>query len=223
MADAILSDASASGIYQIRNLRNGKRYIGSAVCFRKRWAVHGSGFKNGNHPNRFLMRSWSEHGSDAFVFEIIETCAVEDLIQREQHWIDSACPEYNLSPTAGNCLGVRHSEETRRKRSELNRGNKFCVGRKPSAKCLAAVSAANRARKGYKRSPESVELTASAHRGMKRSAETRRRISEAMRGKKRAPRSEEHKANLSSALKGRRKNLRANSDDANSKQGVLSV
>jgi group I intron endonuclease len=223
MADAILADASASGIYQIRNLRNGKRYIGSAVCFRKRWAVHNSGFKNGNHPNRFLMRSWSEHGADAFVFEIIETCAVEDLIHREQHWIDSARPEYNLSPTAGNCLGVRHSEEARRKRSELNRGNKFCVGRKPSAKCLAAVSAANRARKGYKRSPESVALTAAAHRGMKRSAETRRRISEARMGKKMPPRSAEHKAKLSAAMKKYRKNSQVKGNDQYGEQGLLCV
>ncbi len=47
MAEAILADLESSGIYQIRNLVNGKRYIGSAKCFRVRWistlAIYGLG------------------------------------------------------------------------------------------------------------------------------------------------------------------------------------
>ncbi len=186
MADAIVADVESSGIYRIRNLVDGKRYIGSAVCFRKRWATHRSELKGGSHGNRFLLRAWLKYGPEAFVFEVVESCDIPSLIQREQRWIDETSPEYNLSPTAGSCLGLKHSEETRKKRSERNKGNKFCVGRKPSAACLAAVAAANRARKGFKRDPAAVEKSAAAHRGMKRSDETRRRISEAMTGNRNA-------------------------------------
>jgi hypothetical protein len=112
-----------------------------------------------------------------------------------------------MSPTAGSCLGVKHSDETRRRRSELNMGNKFCVGRIVSEKCRNAVADANRLRKGIRRSAEAIEKTASAHRGMTRSAETRRKISMARRGVKMPPRSSRHCENLSKALKGK-----ANSD-----------
>ena len=204
MADKILADANASGIYQIRNLVNGKRYIGSAKCFRKRWAGHRSGFKHGNHPNLLLRRSWVKHGADAFVFEILETCSVELLLVREQHWIDSRSPEYNLSPTAGNCLGVKHSPETRRKCSERNRGNKYCVGRKLSDATKNRIGRANKGkRKGIRRDQKSIAKTVAAHLGAKRSEETRRRISEARLGKKMPPRTEEHRANLSRAMRDR--------------------
>lgn len=205
MADGSLADAEASGIYQIRNLVSGKRYIGSAVCFRRRWYVHRHQLENGTHHSRYLLRAWQKHGPEAFAFEILECCAAGDLVTREQSWMDSLRPEYNLSPTAGSCLGVKHSEATRRKRSDLNKGNKFSAGRKPSDLCIESVKEANRKRKGNKRAAEAVAKTAAAHIGMKRSEETRRRISESRIGKKMPPRSDSHRANLSSAQKGKAK------------------
>jgi len=53
------------------------------------------------------------------------------LIKREQHWIDNLCPEYNISPTAGSCLGVKHTEETKKKISKATKGsNNPMYGRK---------------------------------------------------------------------------------------------
>lgn len=206
MGDKIVVDIESSGIYEIRNLINGKRYIGSATCFRKRWAGHKSGFKNGNHPNRYLMSSWIKYGPDAFVFGIIEVCAIDELIRREQYWIDSGKPEYNLSPTAGNNTGVKFSDEAKQKISERHKGNKYCLGRKISDKTKAAISQANRGRKGRKRSPSAVAATAQAHRGMKRSEETRRKISESRIGKKlKVPRSLEYRQAVSLRQKGVKK------------------
>lgn len=205
MAEVILADVEASGIYQIRNTVNGKIYVGSAKCFRKRWAVHMHGFRHSKHPNRYLMRAWGKYGAEAFRFEILETCNLPELIVREQFWIDTLRPSYNLAPKAGNCLGVKHSEETRRRVSERNKGNKYALGKSPSAKCREAVSRANKGRKGHKRSASSVEATARAHRGMKRSDETRRRISESRKGKKlKEPRSAEYRMAVSLRCKGRK-------------------
>ena len=175
-----------SGVYEIVNSANGKRYIGSAKRFRGRFAVHLSGLRNGKHSNRRLQRAWNKYGEDAFLFRPLLACAPNDLIFFEQRAIDAYRPEYNLAPTAGNCLGVKHSAETRAKRSALNAGNKFCVGRKISEATRLAVIESNRRRKGFKRRPESVAATAAAHRGMKRSAETRAKIAAKAKGRKRS-------------------------------------
>ena len=40
-----------AGVYQIVNLANGKRYVGSARKFRQRWAEHRSMLARGVHHN----------------------------------------------------------------------------------------------------------------------------------------------------------------------------
>lgn len=122
MAEAILADVDSSGIYQIRNLVNGKRYIGSAKRFRSRWNSHRSHLRNGKHSSKHLQNSWNRRGEESFVFEAIEVCSLENLIEREQWWLDNHKPEYNVSPTAGSPLGVRHSQEFCRKVSARFKG-----------------------------------------------------------------------------------------------------
>lgn len=151
MAEASLAELERSGIYQIVNTVNGKRYIGSAKCFKVRWTKHLGDLRLSRHHSAYLQRSWNAHGADAFLFEIVEFCDVAELIAREQAWIDAAKPEYNVSPTAANCTGVKHSAATKLKHS------------------LARV--------GKKASPEAVAKRI----GQKRTAEQRARFSEAQK------------------------------------------
>jgi len=114
-------------IYQIRHVSSGRVYVGSAVNTRQRWHSHRSDLRLGRHSSRHLQSAWNKYGEAAFVFEVIEPVLfVEDLIAREQYWIDrlKAADErhgYNMSPTAGSALGMKHTEETRAKQSERNR------------------------------------------------------------------------------------------------------
>lgn len=103
-----------SGIYEIVNLVNGKRYVGSAAKTSLRWRQHRRFLKRGDHPNIHLQRAWAKHGEVAFVFRVIEICPVERLIEREQAHIDEGA-DYNICPTAGSTLGRPHSEDTRKK------------------------------------------------------------------------------------------------------------
>lgn len=57
-------------------------------------------------------------GIEYFDFVVLEECAPDHCIEREQWWMKFLAPEYNIQPTAGSCIGVRTSEETRRKMSE---------------------------------------------------------------------------------------------------------
>lgn len=113
-----------SGIYQITNQVNGKRYIGSSVNLRKRWRDHLSALRYKRHGNRHLQRAFDKHSETIFVFSVLEH--VEDsaqLVEREQHYFDMLSPEYNLSLTADPrySLGHHHSKETRKKMSESRR------------------------------------------------------------------------------------------------------
>lgn len=196
-----------SGIYEILNTANGKRYIGSAADLRVRMSVHRSTLNAGAHHSRYLQAAWGKYGADAFAFRTLLVCAPRDLLMFEQRAFDVMRPEYNICRIAGNALGVKWTEDARARCSERQRAAPNFAGRKHSAATLALMSALKMGRrsptKGMKRSAESVAKTAAAHRGMKRSEETRRRIAEARAGTKMPPRTTEHLANISAALKGR--------------------
>ncbi len=130
MADASLADVESSGIYQIRNLVNGKVYVGSATCFRVRWGVHRNALNKGRHHSKHLQDSWRKHGSHEFAFEILERCERGSLIEKEQAWIDARNPEFNICKVAGSTLGQLHDSGTRDKIAARAKGRK-CLPRSP--------------------------------------------------------------------------------------------
>lgn len=172
-----------SGIYEIVNVVNGKRYIGSAAKFRNRFAVHRHGLRAGTHHSQKLQRAWLKYGEAAFSFRVLLLCAPENLLLYEQILLDALAPEYNICRIAGSILGVRWSDEARAKVAST-RSNDHFRGRRHSPETLALMSAAQRgntATKGKKRNPQAVARTAAAHRGMQRSPETRTRIAQALK------------------------------------------
>ena len=112
----------ACGIYVIRNTKTSKVYVGSSVHIEQRFRAHKSLLRREAHSNQHLQNSWSLHGSDCFVFEIIEECELveEVLLVREQHWLDefkATDPHfgYNLVTDVVRNSGWKHSEEAKRK------------------------------------------------------------------------------------------------------------
>ena len=110
-------------VYQILNRINGKRYVGSTVNLRHRWGNHRSALRRNNHYNAHLQAAWNLYGGKAFAFAVLEyVIDLERLIEREQHYMDALCPEYNIAPVAGSALGVKHTEETKQKMSAASTG-----------------------------------------------------------------------------------------------------
>jgi group I intron endonuclease len=70
---------TSPGIYAIRNLFNGKRYIGSTVNLRSRAKAHRTCLRGGYHHSKKLQRAWNKYGENAFVFEVMECCAASRL------------------------------------------------------------------------------------------------------------------------------------------------
>ena len=51
-----------------------------------------------------------KNGYSNFRLEILEYCELEILIEREQYYIETLNPEYNILKQAGSLTGFKHSE-----------------------------------------------------------------------------------------------------------------
>lgn len=172
----------ASGIYQITNQTNGKRYIGSATNLKNRWAVHLCALRKGRHYNEHLQRAFKKYGEDAFVFSVLEQVVVENLIVHEQRFLDGLNPEYNMASTAGSQLGYEHSLEARRQMSEAHKGVKLSQEHRSN---MSAASTGERNHNYGKRASAATRAKMSATRkGRHPSLETRRKLSDAQRGER---------------------------------------
>ena len=117
------------GIYTITCRRTGKFYIGSSQELKQRQMHHWSMLRAGKNGSLGLQSDWDLYEEDDFVFEVIESCAIQDLSAREQHHIDLHWESgllYNIDKTArrwGSSSRRRsHSAETRRKISMKLKG-----------------------------------------------------------------------------------------------------
>lgn len=90
-----------SGVYKISNTLNEHFYIGSSKDSYGRWYNHRSALRANRHHSQYLQRAWSKYGEEAFKFEMIEECPKENLLEREQHYIDLLKPTYNVEKKAG--------------------------------------------------------------------------------------------------------------------------
>src|SRR5262245_15339016 len=67
-----------SGIFQIKNLANGKLLLGSSLNLEGPLNKHRFMLKIGSHPNKELQKDWNELGPDQFTFEILEAIQIKD-------------------------------------------------------------------------------------------------------------------------------------------------
>lgn len=106
---------SISGIYAIVNKLNGHRYIGSSSNIHSRWQVHINMLNRNDHHSRHLQNAWNKYGEENFLFVLLEECNPEILLIREQYYLDAQSHEYNHCAVAGTPLGIKRSDETKRK------------------------------------------------------------------------------------------------------------
>lgn len=182
----------AGGIYEIVNTVNGKRYIGSAVNFSKRFTRHKYELKRKEHHSPKLQRAWDKHGEAAFKFLPILTCQTSMLDFYEQQLLDKVKPEYNIATSVTqSMLGRKHSAETKAKQAAAK------MGKIASAETRIKIGAASRAR-----SAESNAKIAAAARGRPVSDATCEKLSRLGKGRVLGPQSPEHIAKLSLARRG---------------------
>ena|ERR1035437_8242 len=128
------------GIYKITNIVNKKYYIGSAISVKKRICEHKSFLMKNKHCNSHIQLSYNKYGISNFIYEIIETTTRENMIEREQHWINILDANnnkkgYNKRKIASSNLGINFSEEAK-KNLRLSH-----LGQKRSEKAQEKISA----------------------------------------------------------------------------------
>jgi len=136
----------------------GKRYVGSAVDTSKRLLHYFSTKYLDKNKNMSICRALKEHGYGAFSLSILEYIDIRDLskedarnliLGREQYFLDSLSPEYNLLKIAGSSMGFKHSEESLAKLSKAMKGEnnpRGMLGKTHSAEAKAKVGKANKGR-----------------------------------------------------------------------------
>lgn len=127
-------------IYQIKNSKTGKCYIGQTTDFKRRKREHLNELRKHKHSNLYLQNAFDKYGEDSFEFTILEECEKEQANDREIFWLNNfggfeSSNNYNLCQ-AGGAKGISEetreklrsrimSEETRRKISESRKGIKL--------------------------------------------------------------------------------------------------
>lgn len=219
-----MENFSNSGVYGIVNLKNGKLYVGSSTDLKRRQKDHLRALRGGYHSIPYLQNSWNKYGEENFSFIVLENCSPDQCVRVEQKWLDDLEPYkfasgYNRNPTAGSCLGFKHSQETKDKMSKSKMGvpmPKWVKERIKEALTGRVKSAEHRAnlwknRQGWKHSEESKKKIANSlllasiegrrsgpPEGWVHSEETKKKMSLARKGKHKTP---EHRAKLSAAIK----------------------
>ncbi|MFM8368948.1 MAG: GIY-YIG nuclease family protein [Chloroflexota bacterium] len=98
-----------AGIYQVKNMANGKMLLGSSLNLEGPLNRHKFMLKIGSHTNKTLQADWNELGQNTFVFEVLEEVKMkedpnfnlqDELTLLEMIWLEKLQPVengYNLN------------------------------------------------------------------------------------------------------------------------------
>jgi group I intron endonuclease len=165
------------GIYGIRNTANGKWLVGSSVDIRRRWKEHRNRADSKRHDNPHFQRAWEQYGCDAFEFLVLELCAADMLILREDAhmgYYNSMDKRFGYNMASANKMCI--TDAVRQHMSESGKGRKFSEEHKRK---IAIASAKHR------HTPETRMKLSLMRRGKKMpkwSEESRRRHSLLFKG-----------------------------------------
>jgi group I intron endonuclease len=93
-----------AGVYQVKNLANGKMLLGSSLNLEGPLNRHRFMLKIGSHTNKALQQDWNELGLEEFLFEILEEVNIKDdpnfnlndeLTLLEMIWLEKLQPLQN--------------------------------------------------------------------------------------------------------------------------------
>lgn len=122
----LLDNKNKSGIYKWENKISEEFYIGSAVDLNKRMSEY---YRESyiTHPSRgksIICYALVKYGYSNFSLSILEYCNRNEVITREQHYLDLLNPPYNIFKYAYSSEGYKHTLEAIHKTS-LAKKSKF--------------------------------------------------------------------------------------------------
>jgi group I intron endonuclease len=164
-----------SGVYIIRNIINGKYYVGESLNVGKRIYIHCYG------GDQVIHKAIKKYGIDSFriYVEYLDNFSKKDLVDLEEKLIishNSLYPNgYNICPKGSDYSGCKQTDEAKKKKS------------------IALT--------GIKRSPEEIQKSSKNRTGLKRTPTQIANISNSHKGLVYGPCSDEKKQKISNILK----------------------
>ncbi len=170
------------GIYYIKNLKDGKLYIGQSIDMIKEWnGKHRTLLNHNKHWNKYLQNAWNKYGEENFEHVIICECLIDELDDLEyfyineynSHWTKSG---YNMSLGGEAPMrGMKHSQESKDKMSLSRMGNKNGLGSK-------SWFGKNHTQESKDKISQAKIGKPSWNKGLKMKEETKEKLSESRRG-----------------------------------------
>jgi group I intron endonuclease len=110
-----MKTTNVSGIYIIKNTIDERVYVGSAVSLSHRKGTHFYQLKNNKHANKHLQNFYKKYGFNSLIFNVLEFCKKEVLIEREQYYFSRYNSKFNIVKYAGSTLGRKCPEHVKLK------------------------------------------------------------------------------------------------------------
>ena len=186
------------GVYKIQSKIKPERiYIGSSLHVKLRWSTHKCALKSQRHCNSKLQYHYNKYGKGDLEYSLLEICDANNILEREQYYIDLFIPYFNVCAVAGTITGFHQSKEQRANASERMIGNTHVAGhvrtdewRSNIGKSRKGHSVSEETRQklrdanlGKKHKPESIAKMCIASKGRIPSTEQRRKMSVSNKGK----------------------------------------
>jgi group I intron endonuclease len=116
--DIIRENNKKIGIYRWINNENNYTYIGSSINLSNRLRLYYNyDFISEKSNNKSMIHdALVKYGYSKFTLEILEYCDASSVLEREQYYLDTLNPKYNILKIAGSLTGFKHSDESILKR-----------------------------------------------------------------------------------------------------------
>ena len=177
------------GVYQIRNILDGKIYVGQSIHLRDRKSGHYSKLRKNTHGNPYLQRAYNKYGEENFVFEILIYCEEFELTKYENFFKNLSNGNcYNIRPVCDSNKGIKRSDATKKRLSEAKKG--IHPSDETRRKLSIACSGENAGMWGRHHTQETKDRWSrnkkgiSINKGNTVSPETRQKISATLTGRK---------------------------------------
>lgn len=112
------------GVFQIRNLKNDKVFVGSSLNLDGIFNRHRFALNAGSHQSKELQKDWNELGAENFAFEILEELEPREHLddKKELTFLEDLWLE-NLRPY--DKRGYNERKKTREERLQMMAANRL--------------------------------------------------------------------------------------------------
>lgn len=173
--------------YVIRNISNGKIYVGSSVDSRKRFWEHRKMLRSNTHHSIALQRAWNKYGEDFFKFEVLEVFNTKEEIRNaEQLLLDEHYGKPNCYNTSSDATAPMRNATPEMRKHQADKTREFlAVNPHPRQGYKFTEEELVRAKEQGKNNPKGVDHY---RYGKTLSDEVKAKIGDTQRGVKKAPR-----------------------------------